>query len=376
MFDLTEFCRICTRAECKLIDIFSEDNDNIKFSDKLSYCVPDAIYPDDILPNLLCVSCCDNLKISFAFKKVCLKTRLALNEYIASTKKQKGKHAILEQNTAVQIKSEPISDDEYDDSYETLEELRVEDVFSDIIGVPCKPDPVSVAIKTEQIHYDPKNDKSMLKMCTSCNETMSADKMDDTNDRDVCNKCDGVNKLFSCTQCEEKFEGIDSLIEHEKLHSEMTPSFVCSICKYSYTRDSHLQAHMRIHTGEKPYTCNMCNESFAWNHHLQRHLTRVHYKENCNFCTTCHKAFGSIEELQNHLKTHTNQTRSTEPEIKSVKDDINAEIERLYASNTFKQGSGCPECGKKFNKRSNMLKHLWFHNGERSGRTAGSISCL
>lgn len=43
MFDLTEFCRICTRAERKLIDIFSEDNDSIKFSDKLTYCVADAV---------------------------------------------------------------------------------------------------------------------------------------------------------------------------------------------------------------------------------------------------------------------------------------------------------------------------------------------
>lgn len=256
------------------------------------YYITFQIYPDDILPNLICDSCCDNLKTSFSFKKVCLKTRLALSEYIRSTKKQKGKNEILEQSVKVQIKSEPISDNEYDDSYETLEELRVEDVFSDIIGVPRNSDPVNVTIKTEPMDYDPENDKNMSKICKSCNEKISTDGINVTNDGDVCDKCSVGNKFYSCTQCDEKFEDEDSLNEHEKSHS-----FVCSICNYSYTRDSHLQAHMRIHTGEKPYTCNMCNESFAWNHHLQRHM-KVHYKENCNFCTICQKPFGSIEELQ------------------------------------------------------------------------------
>ena len=36
-------------------------------------------------------------------------------------------------------------------------------------------------------------------------------------------------------------------------------SFACEICGTSFTKNSSLTKHTRLHTGERPYSCEMCN---------------------------------------------------------------------------------------------------------------------
>ncbi|XP_037529077.1 zinc finger protein 271 [Rhipicephalus sanguineus] len=159
----------------------------------------------------------------------------------------------------------------------------------------------------------------------------------------------------------------------------------CSYCGRVFSRKRDLDDHIRVHTEERPYACHLCPMTFRQKKNVVRHL-KTHTGERPFKCRFCEKAFASMSDQNRHevfchrksLHCHVNAQAHQNVAIPvklepSFQEDWNEEVHLLQHSGRSdaetSRGSQnprkCNYCGKVFQEKYDLDKHLHVHTGER-----------
>ncbi|XP_010160253.1 PREDICTED: zinc finger protein ZFAT, partial [Eurypyga helias] len=162
-------------------------------------------------------------------------------------------------------------------------------------------------------------------------------------------------KIFTCEYCNKVFKFKHSLQAHLRIHTNEKP-YKCSHCSYASAIKANLNVHMRKHTGEK-FSCDYCAFTCLSKGHLKVHIERVHkkIKQHCRFCK---KKYSDVKNLIKHIKeTHDLQDKK----VKDVFDEL-----RLMTREGKRQLLyDCHICERKFKNELDRDRHMLVHGDER-----------
>uniref|UniRef100_A0A3Q2X9T0 Zinc finger and BTB domain containing 41 n=1 Tax=Hippocampus comes TaxID=109280 RepID=A0A3Q2X9T0_HIPCM len=206
-------------------------------------------------------------------------------------------------------------------------------------------------------------------------------------------KCPFCNKLHASTKTLAKHvrrfhpEHLQEFLSKRKKKSE---GWKCPICLKSFTRRTHLQEHMILHTQERPFKCAFCDEYFRSRFARLKHQEKYHLGPFP--CDICGRNFNDTGNRRRHIECTHGGKRKWMCFVcgKSVRErwerifftqsfpfltlnvDFLATVSffiftnRLHLRMHQEKAHQCEECGKCFRRQDHLAVHYRsVHLGEK-----------
>ncbi|XP_043923136.1 zinc finger protein ZFAT [Protopterus annectens] len=162
-------------------------------------------------------------------------------------------------------------------------------------------------------------------------------------------------KIFTCQYCNKIFKFKHSLQAHLRIHTNEKP-YKCTLCSYASAIKANLNVHMRKHTGEK-FSCEYCTFTCLSKGHLKVHIERVHnkVKQHCRFCK---KKYSDIKNLLKHIReTHDMQDKKVT--------EVYNELRLMTREGKRQLLYDCHVCERKFKNELDRDRHMFVHGDKR-----------
>ncbi|XP_064006212.1 zinc finger protein 407 isoform X4 [Pogoniulus pusillus] len=174
-----------------------------------------------------------------------------------------------------------------------------------------------------------------------------------------------------CKYCGKMCRSSNSMafLAHIRTHTGSKP-FKCKICHFATAQLGDARNHVKRHLGMREYKCHVCGVAFVMKKHLNTHLLGKHGvgtpKERKFTCHLCDRSFTEKWALNNHMKLHTG-----EKPFKCIWPTCHysfltaSAMKDHYRTHTGEKSFLCDLCGFAGGTRHALTKHRRQHTGEK-----------
>ncbi|NXL08483.1 ZN407 protein, partial [Mesembrinibis cayennensis] len=182
-----------------------------------------------------------------------------------------------------------------------------------------------------------------------------------------------------CKYCGKMCRSSNSMafLAHIRTHTGSKP-FKCKICHFATAQLGDARNHVKRHLGMREYKCHVCGVAFVMKKHLNTHLLGKHGvgtpKDRKFTCHLCDRSFTEKWALNNHMKLHTGEKpfKCTWPTChysfltaSAMKDHFRTHtVPHLFIVATGEKSFLCDLCGFAGGTRHALTKHRRQHTGQ------------